>query len=133
MHSLANQKALYQTLSFMNQQKSFSKIVLDAVAAIKQKIDSNPLQRKNISELTSKIYIGKNILHEAFKAVEGKTIARYQLEKRMEKACEMLETCTYTIQQIAAKCGYTDQANFTNDFKRVFHISPKEWIKRNCH
>jgi len=110
----------------MKKERPIPQFVADAVNTIKQYIEQHPLERIPIPDLISKVAIGKNLLHEAFRQVEGKTIIRYQLEKRMEKACSIIEEGRLNMSQIAYKCGYREQANFTSDFKKVFHVPPKE-------
>jgi len=111
----------------MQKTKPVSKLVFEAVLAIKKEIDSQPLQRKSIPQLISPYPFGRNILERNFKDITGKTIIRYQLEKRMEAACELLQEGDMNIQQTAIRCGYRDQANFATDFKKIFKLSPSEW------
>jgi len=113
-------------LIYMKKESTVQKIAADAVDDIKKYIEEHPLERTLIPNLAAKVSIGKNLLHEAFKQIEGKTIIRFQLEKRMEKACSMLEEGRLSVSQIAYKCGYREQANFTSDFKKVYHVTPKE-------
>lgn len=113
----------------MHKEKNISKLVLEAVLYIKQEIDAKPLQRKSIPKLTGQFNIGRNILNESYREITGKTIIRYQLEKRMEAACEMLKDNEMNIQQVALKCKYKDQGNFSTDFKKVYNKTPSEWLK----
>jgi AraC-like DNA-binding protein len=89
-------------------------------------LKNRPLERIPIPNLISKVAIGKNLIHTAFKQIEGKTIIRFQLEKRMEKARTILEEGRMSVSQTAYKCGYREQANFTSDFKKVYNVTPKE-------
>ena len=112
----------------MKKETRVSPIVAAAVDIIKQYIEQHPLERIRIPALTDKVCIGTNLLHGSFKKIEGKTIARFQLEKRMERASLMLEEGKLTVSQIAYRCGYRERANFTSDFKKVFNITPTEKI-----
>jgi len=112
----------------MEKERRVSPIVAAAVDIIKQYIEQHPLERIRIPTLTDKVCVGTNLLHGSFKKIEGKTIARFQLEKRMERASLMLEEGKLTVSQIAYRCGYRGQANFTSDFKKVFHVTPTERI-----
>jgi AraC-like DNA-binding protein len=113
-------------LIHMQKVRPVSQIAAYAVEDIKKYIEQHPLERIPIPDLLAKVAIGKNLLHEAFRQIEGKTIIRFQLEKRMEKACSLLEEGRFSVSQIAYKCGYREQANFTNDFKKIYQITPKE-------
>lgn len=105
----------------------FPQLAIDAVNTIKDYIEKHPLDRITIPSLTDKATIGKNLLHQAFRHMEGKTIIRFQLEVRMREACKMLEEGRMTVFQIAYKCGYRDQANFSKDFKKVYNVAPKQF------
>ncbi|MEP7374703.1 MAG: AraC family transcriptional regulator [Chitinophagaceae bacterium] len=115
----------------MQKAKSTSKLVLETVFALKKEIDSHPLQRKSIPQLLTDLHIGRNILERNFKDITGRTIIRYQLEKRMEAACTLLKEGDMNIQQCAIRCGYRDQANFTVDFKNIYEQSPSEWLRNH--
>jgi two-component system response regulator YesN len=112
----------------MIKQKAIPKIAIEAVNTIKEYIERDPLDRITIPELTAKTTVGKNLIHLVFRKTQNKTIIRFQLEKRMEEACRILEEGRKTISQIAYKCGYREQANFSSDFKKVYGVTPKEWM-----
>ena len=103
--------------------------IYDAVMAIKQSIDENPLQRDAVQELEPTIHIGRNQLQHTFKEITGMTIRSYRLQKRMKAAKDMIATGEYSIKQIAMECGYRNQNNFTADFKLVFKVAPSEWLE----
>jgi AraC-like DNA-binding protein len=111
----------------MQNRRLVSQFAIDAVHTIKDYIEKHPLERITIPDLTDKTVVGKNLLHKAFRQIEGKTIIRFQLEIRMQEACNMLEEGRMTIFQIAYKCGYRDQANFSKDFKKVYKVAPKRF------
>ena len=62
-----------------------------------------------------------------FKTLVSKSPARYLLECRMERACEMLAENQYGVKQIASRVGYTTGAAFSNAFKRWSGQSPGEY------
>lgn len=112
----------------MQNKRPVPQLAIDAVNTIKDYIEKHPLERITIPDLTDKTVVGKNLLHKAFRQIEGKTIIRFQLEIRMQEACKMLEEGRMTIFQIAYKCGYRGQANFSTDFKRLYKVTPKEYL-----
>lgn len=105
----------------------------DAVMAIKQSIDKNPLQRNAVKKLEPTIHIGRNQLQNTFKEITGTTIRSYRLQKRMKAAKDMMATGENSIKQIALECGYRNQNNFTADFKLVFKMAPREWMEEHCN
>ena len=67
-------------------------------------------------------------------AASGLTAANYILAIRMEEAKLLLaQHPKYTVSEIAMRCGFADNAHFTHAFKRIFHITPSEYIKTNMN
>jgi len=108
---------------------SITDFTRDAVIAIKNAIDANPLKRKAAQELVPNIHIGRNQLQNTFKQISGMTIRSYRLQKRMEAARDMLALGESSVKEVALKCGYRNQNNFTADYKLVFKMTPAEWLR----
>jgi AraC-like DNA-binding protein len=123
------QRSLTINLVRMNNRPMPTNFIYDAVIAIKQSIDENPLQREAVHELEPTIHIGRNQLQHTFKEITGMTVRSYRLQKRMKAAKDMMATGEYSIKQIALECGYRNQNNFTADFKLVFKMAPSEWLE----
>ena len=107
--------------------------IRETAIAIKLAFDDNPLYRIRIADLLRVYHIGRNQLQSVFKSITGLSLSKYIIAKRMEAASVMLEQGTMTEKEIAAACGYkgTQMTNsFGKAFKKVFHMSPTEWIKR---
>jgi AraC-like DNA-binding protein len=120
------------TCPIMTQQQPFKRLAHEAAIAIKMAIDTDPLKRLPIQEISNDIQIGRNRLQLAFRLMTGMTIKRYRLQKRMELARDMLATRGSNIKQVAFRCGYKNQSNFSTDYKLVFEIAPLDFIK-NCN
>lgn len=117
----------------MTRKSAHTSIILDATTTIKNAIDATPLSRKNIHDLVPDIHIGRNQLQRAFKEITGMPIKRYRLLKRMEAARDILMT-GISVKQVASKCGYKKQNNFTRDYKYIFNMTPLEWMRQhNAH
>jgi len=100
---------------------------VSAALAIKDAIDTNPLDKLSPSELVAKQKTHRNKLLPAFRELTGKTIRTYQFEKLMEAASEML-LAGLTIKEVAIKCGFEDHPNnFSRSFKNVFNMGPVDW------
>jgi AraC-like DNA-binding protein len=52
----------------------------------------------------------------AFKAATGKTLHRFVLERRIERAKQMLQQDHSTLADIAYACGFCSQAHLTSVF-----------------
>jgi AraC-like DNA-binding protein len=112
----------------MTRKSAQTKLNLEASITIRAAIDAKPLSRKSIHDLAPEIHIGRNQLQTAFKHITGTTVKHYRLQKRMEAARDILITGV-TVKQVASKCGYKRQSNFTRDYKNVFGMTPMEWLR----
>lgn len=64
-----------------------------------------------------------------FKAETGMTFREYVQKIRIEKCCELLTGSDMTITEIAHAVGYDDIQFFHTIFKRLLHMTPKEYKK----
>jgi len=60
----------------------------------------------------------------AFKAATGLAPHRYILDRRVERAREMLKTDQPTLSEIADRCGFASQPHMTHVFKRATGLTP---------
>lgn len=63
----------------------------------------------------------------AFKQATGVSPCRYLLERRIERAKELLAGPAPTIAEIASACGFATQTGFTSAFRRVTGTTPGRW------
>ncbi|HZO24062.1 MAG TPA: AraC family transcriptional regulator [Steroidobacteraceae bacterium] len=85
----------------------------------------------NIPQLARMIGLNRTKLKESFRDTVGFTIYEYILQRRMERAAEMLVTGDYGVAQVAYAVGYEYPANFTAAFKRHFGQLPHTWKRRH--
>lgn len=63
----------------------------------------------------------------------GKTFKQQRQEARLAKAAIMLEDGNITVEQCAAKCGYTSVTSFSKAFKKKYSVTPKAYQLENNH
>lgn len=102
----------------------FKRYIIEAITSVKDKIDKNPLEKREITQLALDAGIGRNVLQKGFRYLFGSSIKEYVQEKRMEIAKELLEEGRLTRKQIAHKLGYRMPGNFSVAFKKRFGFSP---------
>lgn len=61
----------------------------------------------------------------------GKTFKQQRQEARLAKAAIMLEDGNITVEQCAAKCGYTSVTSFSKAFKKKYSVTPKAYQLKN--
>jgi AraC family transcriptional regulator len=59
-----------------------------------------------------------------FKAATGMSPHRYLVERRVERARDLLTGTDASLADVAAACGFCSQAHFTSAFKRESGITP---------
>src|SRR5688572_2769457 len=102
----------------MNYPTHLSIHAVSVLNTVKGYIDQHPLERKRIDYLTDMAGINRKLLQRYFKQYYGYTISEYQLQKRLESAAEMLEEGRLSKKQIACRCGYNNQNNFSKAFRK---------------
>lgn len=60
-----------------------------------------------------------------FKESTGLTPHRYVIERRVQRAKELLRGTTLPIAEISLLCGFANQSHLNRHFKRVFGVTPK--------
>ena len=83
--------------------------------------------RHTIDELAARFHINKTTLKSTFKTVYGKPVAAYMKEYRIKRAMEFLAHSDAPISEIADAVGYKSGSKFTEAFKDVTGMLPKDY------
>ncbi len=68
--------------------------------------------------------------HRIFKELTGTSVNNYIRNTRLEKASNLLLYNYHkSIQTIALECGFSTATSFTQAFKKMFSMTPKDWRK----
>lgn len=67
-----------------------------------------------------------------FKLHTGKTPYEYFIDKKVEKAKEMLASRRLSITEVCFSCGFNNHSHFTSIFKKKVGITPSEYRKIAC-
>ena len=105
--------------------KKQSDYVAETIKYLKFNFDKKIL----ISEIANSLGINRSHLYTLFREETGGSIKDFLISIRIEKACEFLLNTNASIAQVAASVGY-DPLSFSKVFKRVIHISPKDYRKQ---
>ncbi|MBE6595335.1 MAG: AraC family transcriptional regulator [Ruminococcaceae bacterium] len=91
----------------------------EEIQSVKRMIDDSfSLPSFSIDQLCRNAGISHAQLLRRFKRAYGVTMIAYVLRKRIELACELLETTDLPIRSIAFSCGFADEIHFMKCFKR---------------
>jgi AraC family transcriptional regulator len=74
---------------------------------------------------------GISVAHFArlFRQATGVSAIHYLIRVRCEKASQLLKTGAYRVSEVAQMVGFFDQSHFLRHFKRLYHVTPQEWMK----
>jgi len=90
---------------------------------MKQHLDK-PIQ---VSTLTTLAGVSPSYFFALFKRATGQTPIDFFIHLRMRRACELLETTSLSVKEVAASLGYDDQFYFSRVFKSVNHVAPSAY------
>ena len=84
----------------------------------------------SLVSLSGMLDVSPNHLSACIKKYAGETFMNILIRKRMEAARELLEGSDLRVQEIARRCGYTDQHYFSYCFKKYCSESPNALRRR---
>lgn len=80
------------------------------------------------AHVASELCMSPTSFRRKIQAATGLTAANYILAIRMDEAKRLLaEHRELTMNDIAQRCGFADNAHFTHAFKRVFGTTPSDY------
>ena len=83
----------------------------------------------SLESLAARFTLNKNYLSTRFHRETGTTITDYISKIRVQRAVDLLEKTTHSVQYIAEQCGFADANYFTRTFKKINGISPNGYRK----
>ncbi len=102
---------------------------IGAVSQIHDLLVADLTRRYTIEELAARFHLSATTLKTEFKRVFGRPIASYMKEHRMKEAARLLRQTDLPIGEIAAQVGYENSSKFTQAFREIRGILPKDYRK----
>ncbi len=90
-------------------------------------VSENLAKSITLKEVSSKLDIKDQTLSRYFKLKTNKTLGSYIKTLRIQRACELLESTSLSIDEIRIKVGYRNKSNFYRQFFKVKKITPKQY------
>ncbi len=101
----------------------------NAVSKVKQYIDEHFCENITRDTLGEIVYLSPGYLAATFKKITGSSLGSYIIEKRVERAKELLSEGSLTVSEVAFAVGYDNFTYFSRLFKNKVGIMPKEYKK----
>lgn len=111
-----------------------SRIVEKIKQLIIKLVRSGEMPEGNLSDfLTDQIHRDYQQLSRLFSSVEGKSIERYFILQKIERAKELIVYGELSLSEIAYELGYSSQQHFSRQFKKETGLSPSHFkdVKEN--
>lgn len=78
-------------------------------------------------DVAEHVQLSRSHFSALFKQAMGKTFLEYVIEKRMERATEIIRETNKKLYEVANEVGFSDYKYFTRCFKEYVGTTPKEW------
>lgn len=118
------------TTSLLFIEESQEKLNLECIK-IKNYIDSHYAQNITLDFLSNLTYMNKFHLVHTFTKQIGLSPINYAINKRILEAKNLLATTGYSIRDIASIVGFSNSSYFSQMFKKVAGITPKNYRIEN--
>ncbi len=125
--AFANEIILEKDFATVRREPSISDSA--ALARIRRIIDENVTEPLTIAGLAKQSFMSESKLREVFRQQYGVTVYQYVLERRMEKARELLTEQNCRVKDVASLVGYSNISHFSEAFRKKFGCTPSEYIK----
>lgn len=120
-----------RTASLQFVEESQEKLNLECIK-IKNYIDSHYSQNITLDFLSDLTYMNKFHLVHTFTKQIGISPINYVINKRIQEAKNLLSTTGYSIRDIASIVGFSSSSYFSQMFKKVTGVSPKNYRLENA-
>jgi AraC family transcriptional regulator len=97
------------------------------VRRVRDYIEAHMGVQIRVSDLSAIVQRSEAHFARAFKRSFGQTPHSYLVGRRLEQARQLMLASDTSISDIAAACGFTDQAHLCKQFRRLFGRSPAAW------
>ena len=119
-------KSQHPFMIFMGQKRHNDKGILEAQTLI----ENNPTKIFTVTELCSKVGIGRRTFERRFKKCTGNSVTEYLQRVKVEFTKKQLEADKKTINEIIYEVGYNDVDAFRRVFKKHTDLSPADYRKK---
>lgn len=85
----------------------------------------------NIAQMASMMAMSHSNLYKKIKALTGMTVIGFIKDFRLKRAAQLLVQNQLNITEIAYMVGYSERRYFSDDFKKKFGKSPKEYLEKH--
>jgi len=125
IYILRTETALFTPLRSVDHQSDLPRLI-PVLKWIDQNLSSHDF---TVADLARQIYLSETHFRRLFHEVFGTSPVQFIRKRRIERACALLRSTTLPIKQVAADCGFAEEAFFSRVFHQSFGRSPAAYRK----
>ena len=115
-------------IKFISSSKEYDNSVISSAKNI---IENYFYTNININDLSHRLSISPSTLSHQFKKITGRSVIEYKHICQINEACNLLKITDMNILDIAFATGFTSSSYFSEMFKKMIKLSPKEYRLMN--
>lgn len=100
------------------------------IKKVKEYISAHYADNISLNDVANNVFLNASYLSRLFKQCTGENFRDYLISVRINKAIELIKQQKYKIYEISEICGYKNPKYFTQQFKQVTGLSPREYLKQ---
>ncbi len=93
-------------------------------------IQQNYHREITVDEVANFCKLNRSYFSRKFKETMGCTPQEFLIHQRLTNAADLMQRTDLPVKVIAAQCGYTNQFNFSQAFKKCYGLPPREWRRK---
>ncbi|AEI44832.1 AraC family transcriptional regulator [Paenibacillus mucilaginosus] len=101
----------------------------DSIEAVKQYVISHLSEDLSLDAAAAEVFLSAKYLSRIFKEETGMGYTEFVTQKRMERALELMQNSSLTVEQVAGAVGYGTPAYFIKKFKEIHGCTPKTYVR----
>ena len=94
-------------------------------------VEKNYMKKINQNSVSRAVYLSSSYFSKLFKEITGYNFTEYLNQVRIQKAKELLENSSLSIDEIPAAVGFANRSYFGKVFKKLTGITPKRY-RNSC-
>ena len=103
----------------------------DWIYTLLDAMNAEPRRFFKLRDAEKLVHVSARTISARFINVMGKSFHQYQMEQKLQMACNTLESRIYTVKQVSEMYGFCDPYYFSRVFKKRYGLSPRDIKNRN--
>lgn len=103
----------------------------DQLRMLRLSLQNSPEQEHSIARCAAELKISESYFQHLYRRLFGISFQKDLIRLRLEHSMELLDSTEFTIEQLAAVCGYRSEVHFYRQFKAAAGCTPAQYRRRH--